>query len=136
MDLTKASALVTGGGSGIGKAIAAILVARGARVAISGRRQSVLGAAARELSVPGRDVVPIVADVSREEDVVRMIDTARASLPVRYADQQRGYLVTSLRWLKRVRRISAVCGKPMCSVRCSPHAKVPGTLLHRITATL
>lgn len=80
MDLTKATALVTGGGTGIGKAIAAALVARGARVAISGRRQSVLEATARELSVPGRDVVPIVADVSQEEDVVRMIDTIRREL--------------------------------------------------------
>ena len=37
MNLNKAVALVTGGSSGIGKAIAHTLVASGARVAITGR---------------------------------------------------------------------------------------------------
>lgn len=80
MDLSTATVLVTGGGTGIGKATAALLAARGARVAISGRRQAVLETAARELSQAGRAVVPIVADVSREEDVVRLVETTRREL--------------------------------------------------------
>jgi len=40
MNLNKAVALVTGGSSGIGKAIAHTLVASGARVAITGREQA------------------------------------------------------------------------------------------------
>ena len=50
MDLSTAHVLVTGGGTGIGRATAELLARRGARVAISGRRADVLERAARELS--------------------------------------------------------------------------------------
>lgn len=68
MNLSKASALVTGGTSGIGLETARQLRARGARVAICGRDESRLRAAAAEI-----DALPIHADVSNEEDVVRMV---------------------------------------------------------------
>ena len=66
MNLMKTAALVTGGSSGIGRGIAQMLVAAGARVAITGRNQERLGRAARELGVH-----PIHADVSKEADVQR-----------------------------------------------------------------
>ncbi len=70
MNITGSKALVTGGSVGIGKAIAAALIAEGADVAITGRRADVLNAAADELgawALPG--------DVSVEADVVSTMDT-------------------------------------------------------------
>ena len=70
MDLSKARALVTGASSGIGYATAELLIAKGAKVAICGRRAEKLEAAARELGA-----VPIAADVSREDDVRGLVGT-------------------------------------------------------------
>lgn len=66
MNLNNAVALVTGGSSGIGRAIAQALAARGARVAITGRDERRLASTANELGVH-----PIRADVSNEADVER-----------------------------------------------------------------
>jgi 3-oxoacyl-[acyl-carrier protein] reductase len=66
MNLENAIALITGGSSGIGRAIAQTLAANGARVAITGRDSERLASAASELGVH-----PIRADVSVEADVVR-----------------------------------------------------------------
>lgn len=66
MQLNGATALVTGGSSGIGRAIAKTLVEAGATVAITGRDEGRLAAAARALGAH-----PIRADVSREADVLR-----------------------------------------------------------------
>jgi 3-oxoacyl-[acyl-carrier protein] reductase len=66
MNLQNAVALVTGGSSGIGRAIAQTLVASGARVAITGRDQRRLTETAKALGV-----LPIQADVAKEADVER-----------------------------------------------------------------
>ncbi len=66
MDLKGATALVTGGSSGIGFAIANGLMAAGANVAITGRDQKRLAAASQALGAH-----PILADVSKEPDVLR-----------------------------------------------------------------
>lgn len=66
MNLQNAAALVTGGSSGIGRAIAQVLAASGARVAITGRDPNRLDEAARALGV-----FAVRADVSKEADVLR-----------------------------------------------------------------
>ena len=66
MNIKNAVALITGGSSGIGRAIAQALVASGARVAITGRDQVRLAETAREIGVH-----PIHADVAVEADVER-----------------------------------------------------------------
>src|SRR5580700_4166748 len=66
MNLKNAIALITGGSSGIGRAVAQSLAASGARVVITGRDQARLEKAARELGVH-----PIHADVAVEADVER-----------------------------------------------------------------
>lgn len=68
MELRDAVALVTGGSEGIGRGIAAALKAKGCRVTITGRREDVLEATARELGVDH-----IVGDVGVEEDAVRTV---------------------------------------------------------------
>jgi len=66
MDLHGATALVTGGSSGIGRAIAKALVETGTKVAITGRDEKRLAEVASTLKA-----VPIRADVSNEDDVRR-----------------------------------------------------------------
>ena len=66
MELKNAVALVTGGSSGIGRAVAASLASAGARVAVTGRHESRLHEAARATGAH-----PIRADVSVEADVMR-----------------------------------------------------------------
>jgi 3-oxoacyl-[acyl-carrier protein] reductase len=66
MNLQNAAALITGGSSGIGRAVAQTLALSGARVAITGRDKGRLTATAQALKV-----LPIVADVAKEADVER-----------------------------------------------------------------
>jgi 3-oxoacyl-[acyl-carrier protein] reductase len=75
MNLKHATALVTGGSSGIGRGIAEALVAAGAKVAITGRHKERLDAAARALGA-----VAIQADVSKEADVLRTMEDVVAKL--------------------------------------------------------
>jgi len=66
MNLKGATVLVTGGSNGIGLAIAKTLGHAGARVAITGRDENRLAAAAKAIGAH-----PIRADVAREADVLR-----------------------------------------------------------------
>ncbi len=70
MSLTGKHAIVTGGGTGIGLAIANALAAEGAHVTITGRRQAVLEEAA------GPNMTPLAMDVRDEADVVAKIAAA------------------------------------------------------------
>lgn len=67
-------AAITGGSDGIGKATAARLAQEGARVAICGRREDVLLAAAEEIRQQySAEVLEVVADVTNPGDVERFI---------------------------------------------------------------
>jgi 3-oxoacyl-[acyl-carrier protein] reductase len=69
-------ALVTGGGSGIGRGIATAFVHEGARVAICGRREEPLRSVSYGLG--GADVCrPVVADVTDAADRTRMLKETR-----------------------------------------------------------
>ena len=69
MDLREAKVLITGGSSGIGLATARILIHAGAKVAITGRNESRLKAAAEDLKA-----LAVQADVSVPADAQRMVD--------------------------------------------------------------
>ncbi len=72
MKLDGKVALITGGGTGIGTAIAERFVADGAKVCITGRRQEMLDKVAR--SLPAGMVATCSGDVSKYEDAVRMVN--------------------------------------------------------------
>jgi len=74
-DLSGAVAVVTGGGRGLGRAIARGLAAHGARLVLCGRTPATLEAAAAEI---GGEVLTHAADVSREGDVLALRDAALA----------------------------------------------------------
>jgi citronellol/citronellal dehydrogenase len=68
-------ALVTGGGTGIGRATARELVRTGARVAICGRREEPLAAVREEL---GDSCLAVPADVREPEQVESLVDKTLA----------------------------------------------------------
>lgn len=75
-DLRGQNAIVTGGGTGIGKGIALALAEAGVRVVLNGRRQEPLDEVADEIKAAGGQVLTAAGDVSLEEDVVRVVNSA------------------------------------------------------------
>ena len=68
--------MVTGAGSGIGRACALALASEGARVALIGRRKDRLEAVAREI---GNNALVVAADVSKKPDIDRMVEQTVAN---------------------------------------------------------
>ena len=74
--MTGRVALITGAGSGIGRAVALALGARGYRLVLAGRRADVLGQTASLLPASAQ-ASPCAADVTRGADVDRLFGHAR-----------------------------------------------------------
>jgi len=72
--LKRRSGIVTGGGSGIGKAIAQGLVEAGAEIVIAGRNREKLEGTAREIRQFGGPVIPVQADTAKMEDIENLVD--------------------------------------------------------------
>ncbi|MDW7694772.1 SDR family oxidoreductase [Flammeovirgaceae bacterium SG7u.111] len=66
--------VITGGNSGIGKALVKEYGSKGSKVAFTGRRPEAVAEAQAEFAALGIEVMGIVADVSKEEDNKRMAD--------------------------------------------------------------
>ncbi len=73
MRLKNKVALVTGGGTGIGRAIALEFAKEGARVAITGRRKDTLSKTVNEIIKKGGKALGIPGDVSIIADVDKMV---------------------------------------------------------------
>jgi citronellol/citronellal dehydrogenase len=71
------TAIVTGGGTGIGRATAVELARTGARVAICGRRPEPLEDTRAELEAAGRDVLAVPCDVREPEQVESFLDAVQ-----------------------------------------------------------
>jgi gluconate 5-dehydrogenase len=68
------TAIITGGGTGIGLTIAKRFYDEGAFVVICGRREDVLQQAANDVSPDGERVLPVRADIISEKDIQNLVE--------------------------------------------------------------
>jgi NAD(P)-dependent dehydrogenase (short-subunit alcohol dehydrogenase family) len=74
MKLANKVAVITGAGSGMGKAAALIFASEGAKVAAADIVEAQVKETAAEITRKGGDAIALRADVAKSEDVKRMID--------------------------------------------------------------
>jgi len=75
MNEPRKTAIVTGGGSGIGRAVALALIDAGYRVALAGRRAEALDATLHAAKGRASDLLPVVTDVTKPDSVTRLFAT-------------------------------------------------------------
>jgi NAD(P)-dependent dehydrogenase (short-subunit alcohol dehydrogenase family) len=76
MRFTDRTVLVTGAGSGIGRATALAFAAEGARVVVAGRRRAALDETVALIEASGGTALAHTADVSRADDVAALVRAA------------------------------------------------------------
>jgi len=69
-------AIITGSGRNIGKAMAERFAAEGARVVVADNHEGRAAAVADAIREAGGQATPVVVDVTREDDIARMIERA------------------------------------------------------------
>jgi NAD(P)-dependent dehydrogenase (short-subunit alcohol dehydrogenase family) len=74
------TAIVTGGGRGIGKAIAVGYARAGAKVVVTSRKIADLEATAAEIKSFGGEAFPIAAHLGKGEEIQKMVDAAMEKL--------------------------------------------------------
>ncbi|WP_145332985.1 SDR family oxidoreductase [Paenibacillus xylanexedens] len=74
MKLENKVAIVTGAGSGMGKAIATLYAQEGAKVVVSDINEEAAEAVVQEIQANGGEAFVLLANVAKEEDVQQLID--------------------------------------------------------------
>ncbi|MDT0126084.1 SDR family oxidoreductase [Paenibacillus sp. RRE4] len=74
MKLENKVAIVTGAGSGMGKAIATLYAQEGAKVVVSDINEEAAQAVVQEIQANGGEAYVLLANVAKEEDVQQLID--------------------------------------------------------------
>jgi short-subunit dehydrogenase len=73
-------AVVTGASSGIGAGVAAMLAARGARVALAARRAAELERVAADIRLAGGVALPVVTDLAEDTSLANLLSRTRDEL--------------------------------------------------------
>jgi len=73
-DVSHLTAVVTGGGTGIGLMITQALVSNGAKVYITGRRQEALQRVVSEYSTGPGKIIALPGDITQKDDLKRLAD--------------------------------------------------------------
>ncbi len=89
-DVAGRSAIVTGGGSGIGRAVALLLAANGAEVLVTDLNQKGVAAVVEEITAAGGTAASLVGDVTDPEFAKASVDAANALAPLRIAVNNAG----------------------------------------------
>ena len=76
MKLKDKIAVVTGAGSGMGKAIAMVYPSEGARVVVSDINEASAYSTVDDIKSTGGEAIAVLANVAKEEDIQNLIDTA------------------------------------------------------------
>ena len=79
MQLKGQVAIVTGGGRGIGRAIARMFAAEGASVVVAARSENEIREAVAEIQGTGGRATAVQADLAREADCKKIVDGARSA---------------------------------------------------------
>lgn len=74
--LNQKTAIITGGGTGIGRGIALALAQEGAHLVLCGRRLERIQSVVSEIQAMGGEALAVQADVSIEQDVIRLTRAA------------------------------------------------------------
>ncbi|UOQ56195.1 SDR family oxidoreductase [Leucobacter allii] len=89
-DVADRSAIVTGGGSGIGRAVALLLAANGAQVVVADLKQESADAVVAEIVAAGGTAVAHVGNVADPEDAVAAVAAAERLAPLKIAVNNAG----------------------------------------------
>jgi NAD(P)-dependent dehydrogenase (short-subunit alcohol dehydrogenase family) len=77
--MTAKIAVVTGAGTGVGRAVAKALAKDGYTVALAGRRPEPLEQVKAEIEALGAKALPVPTDVSKRESIVKLFETVKST---------------------------------------------------------
>ncbi len=114
--------LVTGALTGIGRATALAFARQGSRIVVSGRKEEVGEALAKELRALGAEAEFVAADVRHESDVQKLVDATVVRfgrLDIAVSQQRRHRRATAARSPRRAPKPTPPPSTPTCSACCS-----------------
>ncbi len=123
--LTNRVVVITGGSAGIGRTVAKVLAAEGARIVIAARRAEVLGSAALEIErETGQRVLAVCADTTVQEQVDRLVarvmaEYSRVEVLVNCAANPSGLVRNEVQYLDDAALLQDLNTKVVGYARCA-----------------